>query len=842
MRYTDLGLLGRGGMGEVRRVHDRALDRHVAMKTLSWRLLDDPRARARFEAEASVTAGLTHPGIVPVHDRGVRPDGCPWYTMKLVEGRTLAAAVADGLPLRRGIEAFARVCEAMAYAHDRGVIHRDIKPDNIMLGAFGEVLLMDWGLARPIDRAPAAAPSDPPRWPLADGGPHTAATAVPGGASTPAAPLALPRDLDRLTGAGAVVGTPAFMAPEQLDPALGPVGPPADVYALGGTLYQIVTGHRPRSSRRAALDALLDRAALHLDEGPEALRAIADRALAPDPAARYPHASALAEAVRGWLDGDARRTRARALLADAERLAPRSAELRADAERLNAEADAILGPLPSYAPVDEKVPGWALEDAAAEARREARIADVRCLQAIQAALRTAPDLPEARDHLTRHYRRRLLDAEAAGDADAAAEYAELLRIHDAAGNVEWLRGDGALTVVTDPPGARVRVFRYVMRRRRLEPEFERALPPTPLYDHPLAMGSYALELTAPGRMPVTYPVSIERNGRWDGIRPGDDAPYPIWLPPEGAIGDDTAYVPAGWFVSGDPSATDGLPRRRVWVDGFAMGKHPVTNAEYIEWLDWLVDTGREAEALRHAPKARGGEKGAGLLAYARDVAGHFEVTVAEGMRWFDDAPVAGIDWRSARAFCRWRAGRDGLPLRLPHSLEWEKAARGVDGRAYGWGEHFDATWAVTARSRPDSPGMLPVGAFPLDRSPYGVCGFAGNVRQMCLDAYRREGPPLVDGRLEVGAGEAEPAYCVVKGGGFIGVGDSAVAAARFGWPPTHTGMVVGFRMARELPVIDVPALRASTKPAGASRGATACSSAWSHPAGTTRMPRSHEDR
>ncbi|MCA9539114.1 MAG: serine/threonine protein kinase, partial [Myxococcales bacterium] len=127
-RYVAQGRLGAGGMGVVERVYDRVLERPVALKTLRWQRVGDAPAHRRFEVEATMTAGLQHPIIVPVHDRGVGLDGRPWYTMKLIEGRTLRQALAEGLPQRRAVDVLQRVAEAVAYAHRAGVVHRDIKP------------------------------------------------------------------------------------------------------------------------------------------------------------------------------------------------------------------------------------------------------------------------------------------------------------------------------------------------------------------------------------------------------------------------------------------------------------------------------------------------------------------------------------------------------------------------------------------------------------------------------------------------------------------------------------------------------------------------------------------
>jgi serine/threonine-protein kinase len=172
--YQDLRQLGSGGFGEVRRVRDHKLGRVVAMKILHPDAAPTPAHRARFFAEIKLTAGLSHPGIVPVHDHGELPDGRLWFTMAEVRGRTLravldeAAAAPDAhVRRRRLLDVLARVCETVAYAHSRGVIHRDLKPANIMVGEFGQVLVMDWGSRagppRRRSRRPRSRPEAPTR-------------------------------------------------------------------------------------------------------------------------------------------------------------------------------------------------------------------------------------------------------------------------------------------------------------------------------------------------------------------------------------------------------------------------------------------------------------------------------------------------------------------------------------------------------------------------------------------------------------------------------------------------------------------------------------------------------
>jgi serine/threonine-protein kinase len=235
-RYVVGPLLGKGGMGQVFRCWDRALERAVAVKLLAKHLLDDERSRSRFLAEASLTAGLEHPGIVPVHDRGETEEGVLWYAMKLVEGDTLQGVAVDlhhhadpagfrrtgvGWSFRRLVDAFRRVCEAMAFAHRMGVIHRDLKPSNIMLGPHGEALVMDWGLARRV-----------------------------GGESTPGGRPPTPAPLPAVSiDGGNVVGTPGYLAPEAVRGTEGRLDPAIDVYSLGGVLYFLLSGRHPYSDR-----------------------------------------------------------------------------------------------------------------------------------------------------------------------------------------------------------------------------------------------------------------------------------------------------------------------------------------------------------------------------------------------------------------------------------------------------------------------------------------------------------------------------------------------------------------------------------------------------------------
>jgi serine/threonine protein kinase len=242
-RYTLKEEIGRGGMAAVYRARDESLGRDVAIKVSSA-----PGSRAdldgRMRTEARVLAALEHPGVVPVHDAGILPDGRAFYVMKLVEGVLLSELARGGSMLDERVRILERVCETMAFAHARGIVHRDLKPDNVMVGGFGEVLVMDWGVAR-----------------------------VPGGAAEP----------------GAVLGTPGYMAPEQAAGRSGEADERADVFALGAVLFALLTGVEPPADPDAARAALAGRREL-----PRRLRAVGVKALAADPAARYADAGEMA--------------------------------------------------------------------------------------------------------------------------------------------------------------------------------------------------------------------------------------------------------------------------------------------------------------------------------------------------------------------------------------------------------------------------------------------------------------------------------------------------------------------------------------------------------------------
>ncbi|AUX41614.1 protein kinase [Sorangium cellulosum] len=784
-RFEDLGRIGRGGMGEVRRVRDRVMGRVLAMKILPPELSHEPGARARFLAEARLTACLQHPGIVPVHDCGALPDGRLWFTMKEVRGRTLGAFIRalhadrEATPfaeaLRRLLDVYMRICEAVAYAHGQGVIHRDLKPANVMLGEFGEVLVMDWGIAR------AAFEGD-----------------LRGTATT------LLRTA-HATRAGLVMGTPAYMSPEQARGELPQIGPASDVYALGAILYEMLSGRPPYSGTAAAIRGqvvhgppapLAERCR---NQVPPDLVAICDRAMARSPSHRPSDARVLADEFHRYLDGARRRERARALVEEARLLGPNIERLRAQAESLRAEARAVLAHVLPFDPDEEKARGWALEDEARALGLTAALAEVAWRQKLQAALYEEPDLEEAHAALAEAHLAELRAAEDARDAEATAKAEALLRSHDRGRHAAVLRGDGALTLVTAPDGAEVWLFHHVERQRRLHLEPRGLLGRTPLRGVTLAHGTYVLQIRAPGCREVRYPVRIGRGEHWDGAAPGSAEPLVIPLLSEEELSADDIYVPAGWFIAGgDPLASESLPARRLWVDGFVLRRHPVTQAEYLAFLNDLVERGRGADAAAACPRA--GRAIAGNVdvpLFARDRAGRFqpgEHAPAEQARH----PIASVDWYGAAAYAAWYAERTGRPWRLVGEVEREKAARGVDGRYFPWGDQVEPRWACMVSSRPGHARPAPVDDYPTDESPYGVRGLAGNVRDWCAELWTPEGPAIEEGAVRVvQAPAADPGLRSIRGGAWSSAPPAMCrAAGRFAASPDERFSAVGLRLAR----------------------------------------------
>jgi serine/threonine-protein kinase len=288
----------KGGLGVVSVAFDNELDREVAFKEIKDEYADNNGSRAQFVLEAEITGKLEHPGIIPIYGLGTDQTGRPFYAMRFIRGDSLADAIEQhhspkaltqdatkrSLELRELLGRFLDVCDALEYAHSRGVLHRDLKPGNIMLGPFGETLVVDWGLALPLNRVPEGFEST-----------QDALT------TTKTDSASLPREKGR------AVGTPAYMPPEQAAGDFERLGARSDVYGLGAILYELLTGKRPVSG--TTIEEVLDAVSKGEIKPPRsinsqispALEAVCMKALSFKPEARYAAPRALAADVKTWL-------------------------------------------------------------------------------------------------------------------------------------------------------------------------------------------------------------------------------------------------------------------------------------------------------------------------------------------------------------------------------------------------------------------------------------------------------------------------------------------------------------------------------------------------------------
>lgn len=806
-RYLRGQRIGEGGMGEVTAAKDAQLHRVVAQKSIQPKFAANAEMRNAFAWEAWITAQLEHPDIVPLYDAGLMQDGRPFFTMRwvrwdgvsgtrtlldVVEAVHAAADEASWRPTPEGwsfhglLAALLRVADAVAYAHARGVCHLDLKPDNVLIGHFGEIALIDWGIAKLVAAEP------------------------------PMEPVTMPEGV-RPGGGG--LGTPQYMAPEQASdkPEIrASIGKPSDVYALGAVLYHILSGEPPLSGPSKLVYQLLRSGSYTIERPGRALQRDGDgatwctlgmgevddtlsplvpselqdlcmRALEPAQADRFPNAGAFAAALRSWLDGSKRRAEAEASLARARDLLPEIERLQSAAAAARVDAEVLRAATDPWRDVEEKAGVWAAEDEAVRLDLAAAVLQANFTSLVHASLAGVPDFEEAHALLATHYESAHTSAVLNRD-DRAAKLADTLRAsHDLRGDAP--RAPARVELTFDAPVVARLSAVSEQRRRLVETPVAMTTGAVAAFEG-LFAGRHVVDVSASAGVSFRIPVAL-RAGE-TGPPPGDGRP--IRVPAAGTLGDEDVYVAGGWMWTGGPSTVPGAgPWRRVWVDDFVVRRFSVTMGEFILFLDDLVRTGREHIALDLQPRERGAN-GATLLARKAD--GRFAVTRdGEGDLWDARWPAYNVDWDSARAYCSWLKGQTGLPWRLPLELEWEKAARGTDGRLYPWGDHFDPTWA-RIRDSAKAPHPVTVDEYPTDVSPYGVRGMAGTARDWCADEWRPGGPRVEHDRPVPSAAVAT--HRVIRGGGWSSGVNYASCAARDGDAPTsHLGHVA-FRLVRSM--------------------------------------------
>ncbi len=768
-RYQLLGEIGRGGMGRILKARDTEIGREVAVKVLLGGGQAPENLIRRFWTEVQATGQLEHPSIIPIHDIGRLPTGELFYVMKMLSGRTLADIIQklrDGdqdtmkeFTRVRMLTIFQQIAYAVAFSHAHGVIHRDIKPANIMVGRYGESILLDWGLAKvQSDREPEIT-EDMPQVRMV--GRYSASE----------------------TASGTITGTPQYMSPEATEGRPELVSSKSDVYGLGATLYEILTlepafpdlGFVPTVMRVRRGDFRRPRERVPDLGIPPDLEELCLSAMQSDPEARPP-AKKLADDIGSFLEGAKERQRrseeAKARIREGRRATDRWKQLKIELQSAESEAKKLAKEVPTWEGVEKKHRIWTLEDRVSELKIDAIAAFEEAEAAFLRALGEVPDDREARSALASLYFARFGEAERARDVEGQKYYRTLVSRYDDGVWERVLEGDGTLEITATPVDVEVGIARLENVDRVLRPSDRRLLGRVPVEQFEVPIGSYLLFFSRPNDRQIVRPVLI---GRTESVSVHLD-----WRTVD-EIGESFVLVPEGpAILGGDPIAHGGLDRRVVEVGEFAIARFPVTCDEYLEFINDLAATSGEKAALEHVPRARAQE---GYYWRFDPERGRFEYPEKSpgGHAWVADLPVNGVSMEDALAYIEWKSAATGERLRLPHENEWEKAARGVDGRFFPWGDHFDPTFCKMKESRNmPYPEPEPVGAFPIDCSPYGARDMAGGMREICA--------------TEVGA-QIMP---VMRGGCWSDTGLFCRVAFRHVTQRDFVNTGLGFRLAKDL--------------------------------------------
>lgn len=800
-RYTFFDRIGQGGMGEVFEVFDTILQRNIALKILKKALA--PESIESFIREAQITSQIQHPGVVPIYDIGVLPDKRCYFTMKKIDGETLSHHIKDlhssiqnnkwgttssGWSLRRLISVFYRICQTIGYAHSNGVIHCDLKPANLMIGEHGEALVLDWGIARVLS------------------------------------------DIKDYS----IEGTPAYMAPEQAQGLTHLIGKQSDVYALGAILYNILSGHSPyvgktsrhvleqvrqhpppplhlssKGNENTPFSELLGDVAVQSIEGkllPKGLVEICTKAMERPCELRYTNGSDMANALQQWLEGSQRREMGLELVQRASTHKSRAAFLTEEGRKIINDASLSLQNLDPWSPESFKIPFWQAQEVGRLKLSEAQDLVLQHESLLRGALSYAPDLEQAHEALAEHFYSAHKKAEINGYKANMQRTLSHLRTHSTLLPFEhplrskvlnYIQGDGRVSLKIATPNAQIKISEYISNHHRMKLRFRQSMAASSTIHIRLSMGSYLFEITTPDHPPIRYPILLNREDYWDGCPPLSKTTHPIKAAEYNPATE--CYVPSGYARLGSSESDSSLKPQSLWLDAFVIQKYHVTHEDYLKFLHDLIAQGREEDALKHAPRERSHTSSkAGELLYKFED-NQFSIVPDQhgeyiGMDW----PIFMIDWYGAKAYAEWYARKSNRPWRLPEELEWEKAACGVDGRRYPWGDGFDPTWGNMRISTPNNPKPTSIRDYPIDESPYGMRHAAGNMCDWTNTPYTEQGPNIIDGRFEKTTNSNESETYVFRGGSWITAERFLICSNRFRSNSSTRNRSIGFRLVRSV--------------------------------------------
>jgi len=764
-RFQRLGEIGHGGVGIVWNARDEALGRDIAVKTLQESKRENIEYIERMVQEARATSQLQHPNIVPVYSFGIDHDVGIYYSMKKLKGESLRDVLRQlfygnpeylqNYPLSRLLAIYLKVCQGIAYAHSKGVIHRDLKPDNILIGEFGEVTIIDWGLVKKITARRQASQDDISLSSQKDAPADNAA--------------ALEHDSDSLD------GTPRYMSPEQIVGMNSDLDARCDIYSLGVMLYEILTLRNPFAEMKEEvqiLQAVTDgdflpprKVAQDVNDIPADLEAICLKAMSLNRDKRYGTVQELLTDMYNQASGQKVSAYKPDIFGKIARLGKRN-PLRTAAiigmliaflatfltsfiiaeysywqtlKEVHIQMDKIAASHADLARLQAQYLYFGKESeegrlqetrASLEAKISMQLSElISTYDVVYHYLGNLPSMVRNNQKVLRLYEllfHNCLEFSVANGFYptaghflklARAQYGDDYRLCQTEMQMflkhqeQLVRGDCRLSVTADPPDAEIDVYPLT-----ISDDGNRIIKsPQPAHRNSrqgswiLPKGSYMIVLTHPERREVLYNLFLP-HGTFQRL----ELTMPMDIP-EGMV-----YIPGGQCLLGGPLANN-RPLQTTEIDGFFIREKEVTVAEYLEFWKTLSIYEREAHMSYTCLPYDG------TLAPSWDNTGKLRKDIHA------TDPVTGIEQPSAAAYCQWLSARTGKNFRLPTADEWEKAARGADGRLYPWGNHLVPSFAnINSSQALESRGAhlwAPPGSFPEDCSVYGVYDMAGNVRE-----------------------------------------------------------------------------------------------------------------